>query len=82
MTNEELLEKLEETVCDLCHWPFAYRDGDVMQAERCDYCQAIKIVTKLRQRILPPDPVQQDRDISNAITRATEEAMKRLRQIS
>ena len=76
MTNKELLDKLEETVCDLCHWPFAYMDGDVMQAERCDYCPAIKLVTKLRQRI--DLPAQQDDDVPEAIARGILKAVKGL----
>ena len=36
----EAEEKIMDAVCDLCHWPFAYQDEDVMLAERCECCLA------------------------------------------
>lgn len=47
MTNEELLaaeEKVMGAVCDLCRWPLAYRDEEIMYAEKCNYCPAADAV--------------------------------------
>ena len=35
---EERIEKAMEAVCDLCHWPYVYRDSEVMYAEKCGHC--------------------------------------------
>ena len=35
---EERIEKAMEAVCDICHWPYVYRDQDVMHAEKCENC--------------------------------------------
>ena len=43
MTQEEILaaeEKIMDAVCDLCRWPLAYRDEEVMYAEKCNFCPA------------------------------------------
>ena len=36
--SEETIEKIFETACDLCHWPYVYRNEGTLQAEKCDYC--------------------------------------------
>lgn len=36
--NEDWKEKVLEVVCDMCHWPYVYRDSDIMHAEKCDHC--------------------------------------------
>ena len=40
MTREDILD----VVCGLCHWPYVYRDQDIMRAEKCDYCPAAAAV--------------------------------------
>ena len=37
-------EKIMEAVCGLCHWPYAYRDEEIMYAEKCDICPAAAAV--------------------------------------
>ena len=37
MSGEER-ERILEAVCDICHWPYVYRDDEVMHAEKCDHC--------------------------------------------
>ena len=37
MSGEEK-ERILEAVCDICHWPYVYRDSEIMHAERCDNC--------------------------------------------
>lgn len=40
--TEERIEKIMEAVCDLCHWPYVYRDEQIMQDEKCVCCPAEK----------------------------------------
>lgn len=40
--TEERVEKIMEAVCDLCHWPYVYRDEQIMQDEKCVCCPAEK----------------------------------------
>ena len=43
MTEDATLaacEKIMETVCELCHWPYAYRDEEILHAEKCAICPA------------------------------------------
>ena len=42
----EAEEKIMDAVCEVCHWPYAYRDEDaeVMYAEKCEYCPAAAAV--------------------------------------
>ena len=37
MSGEEK-ERILEAVCDICHWPYVYRDSEIMHAEKCDHC--------------------------------------------
>lgn len=41
MSGEEK-ERILEAVCDICHWPYVYRDDEVMHDEKCDNCPAEK----------------------------------------
>lgn len=36
--KKERENKIMEAACDLCHWPYVYRDETTMQAEKCDFC--------------------------------------------
>lgn len=36
--TETMKEKILEAACDLCHWPWVYRDDVTMHDERCAYC--------------------------------------------
>ena len=40
--TEERVEKIMEAVCDLCHWPYVYRDEQIMQDEKCICCPVEK----------------------------------------
>lgn len=42
--NNELREKILETACDLCHWPYVYRDDQIMADERCAFCPMEKLL--------------------------------------
>ena len=51
MTKEKALqaeEQIMNAVCDLCHWPFAYkeRDQETMYAEKCENCPAAAAVVR------------------------------------
>ena len=36
--KKERENKIMEAACDLCHWPYVYRDETTMHAEKCDFC--------------------------------------------
>lgn len=71
MTNEELLEELWCTVCDLCHWPYVYQDKDVMAAEKCSYCPAINLLERLKRGLQKPTVT------TVALTRMDTDAVRR-----
>ncbi len=47
MTDEQR-DQLQEAVCDLCHWPYIYRDAEILHAEKCDYCPVERILQEVR----------------------------------
>lgn len=48
-------EKIMEAVCDVCHWPYQYRneDAEVLYAEKCVICKASKRVKEVLEEVLP-----------------------------
>ena len=55
MTTDQLLEELWCAVCDTCHWPFVYRDRDVMCAEKCEGCRVISLLKEIKRKYQGPD---------------------------
>ncbi len=45
------IEKLQEYACDLCHWPYVYRDEETMHAEKCNYCPVAEGIAGLVQAL-------------------------------
>lgn len=43
--STEQKEKIMAAVCDICHWPYVYRDSEIMQAEKCDHCPVEKALS-------------------------------------
>lgn len=42
MMSEEMIEKIFETACDLCHWPLVM--GEEELARKCDRCPMEKVL--------------------------------------
>ena len=42
--NTEEKERIAETACDLCHWPYVYRGIEILHAEKCDHCPMRKLL--------------------------------------
>ena len=36
--NREERERIMEAVCEICHWPYVYRNSEIMNDEKCKYC--------------------------------------------
>lgn len=45
---DEKLDEIREAVCDLCHWPYIYRDAEILHAEKCDYCPVERILQEVK----------------------------------
>lgn len=44
---DELLEK----ICDLCHWPYVYRDDKILIDEKCSFCPAVEGVQAMKEKL-------------------------------
>lgn len=62
-------DKIMEAACDLCHWPYVYRDETIMQAEKCDFCP---IEAELRA---------EREDLQNLAVQITEIFVEELRKV-
>ena len=51
MNHDDLIGMVAEAACDICHWPYVYRDADLLHVEKCEFCQ-LNSVIELRQRNL------------------------------
>lgn len=51
--NGEKKEQILEAVCDICHWPYVYRDDEVMHAEKCDHCTVEAILNGIDTDVRP-----------------------------
>ena len=45
MSGEEK-ERILEAVCDICHWPYVYRNSEIMNDEKCKYCPVEAVLNK------------------------------------
>lgn len=46
MMNREERERIMEAVCEVCHWPYVYRDSEIMNDEKCKYCPVKAVLNK------------------------------------
>ena len=48
---DEQTDKLLENICDLCHWPYVYRDDQIVIDEKCSFCPAVEGVQAMKEKL-------------------------------
>ena len=75
--TDELLEK----ICDLCHWPYVYRDDQILIDEKCSFCPAVEGVQAMKEKLKKQTltfTINLDQDVINkAINKAILEGDRR-----
>ena len=51
MNDYDLIGMVAEATCDLCHWPYVYRDADLLHVEKCEFCQISSVIELLSERL-------------------------------
>ena len=73
---EKKADELLEKICDLCHWPYVYRDNQNLIDEKCSYCPAAEGVQAMKEKLKTQTltfTLNFDRD---AVTQAIDKAIR------
>lgn len=50
--TSQTIENLEDTLCsDLCRYPYEYKDSDELWNAKCDQCELIAFMERIRERV-------------------------------